>query len=228
MIPFKIVSLGSGDPENITVKALNTLNECDTIFAPSGEAVRMLHRLATHTNLLPKVKTFDIPMQKESSTADKVYHDVAKELLELQQNNMQTALVTIGDSGIYSSAHKVADILSKYGSEVEVLSGIPSFVEAMARFNQPLVEQGQNLTVLSSLKSTDELLILLEQNCVVVIMKLSLFQEEIKKFLKLYRYKFAYIEKIGAPDEFMTSDLSTLLTRQIPYFSIITIKPCLA
>lgn len=227
MNTIKIVSLGSGAPDNITLRAFSVLKESDVIFAPDGEAVRTIERLALFYDLIPKVRTFSIPMQKNPEAAHQVYQNVTDSIDSLVQEGKRVAIVTIGDAGIYSSAYKIANSLAKLGLDVEILSGVPSFVAGMSRFRSPLVEQGQNLLVFSSISSSDDILHGLKNNCVVVVMKLSLYGEMIKDLLKEHPYPFVYFENIGAPNEYMTSKLTQLCDRQFPYFSLITIKPYL-
>lgn len=225
MSSIKIISLGSGAPDNISLKAFSALKESDIIFAPSGEAVRVLERLKALEDLLPKVEQFDIPMKKDPRLAAEVYDKITQRLYDLYKKEQLVSLVTIGDAGIYSSAFKIVAELTKLGAEVEVLPGVPSFVAGMAQAMEPLVEQGQNLTLLSQVGSISDVVTPLANGSVVVIMKLSLYQESIKELLRHGNYQFIYMEWLGDEKQFLTSDLESFLPRTCPYFSIIVIKP---
>lgn len=225
MSSIKIISLGSGVPDNITLRAFTALKESDIIFAPSGEAVRVLERLKPLEDLLLKVEQFDIPMKKDPSLAVGVYDKVTQRLYDLYMKEQQVSLVTIGDAGIYSSAFKIVAELTKRGAKVEVLPGVPSFVAGMAQAMVPLVEQGQNLTLLSQINTPSDVLTPLANGSVVAIMKLSLYQESIKELLRQGNYPFTYMEWLGDEKQFLTSDLESFLSRTCPYFSIIVIKP---
>ena len=100
-----------------------------------------------------------------------------------------------------------------------------SFVAGMAQAMEPLVEQGQNLTLLSQINTPSDVLTPLANGSVVAIMKLSLYQESIKELLRQGNYPFTYMEWLGDEKQFLTSDLESFLSRTCPYFSIIVIKP---
>lgn len=225
MSSIKIISLGSGAPDNISLKAFSALQESNIIFAPSGEAVRVLERLKALEDLLPKVEQFDIPMKKDPNLAAEVYDKITQRLYDLYKKEQLVSLVTIGDAGIYSSAFKIVAELTKLGADVEVLPGVPSFVAGMAQAMKPLVEQGQNLTLLSQVGSISDIVTPLANGSVVVIMKLSLYQDSIKELLRKVNYPFTYMEWLGDEKQFLTSDLESFLSRTCPYFSIIVIKP---
>ena len=215
MSSINIISLGSGAPDNITLRAFTALKESDIIFTPSGEAMRVLERLKPLEDLL----------LKDPSLATGVYDKVTQRLYDLYKEEQQVSLVTIGDAGIYSSAFKIVAELTKRGAKVEVLPGVPSFVAGMAQAMVPLVEQGQNLTLLSQIDTPSDVLTPLANGSVVAIMKLSLYQESIKELLHQGNYPFTYMEWLGDEKQFLTSDLESFLSRTCPYFSIIVIKP---
>lgn len=225
MKTVRIISLGSGDPNNITLKALKALEDSDLIFVPNGEAVKVVTQLSRRYDLSDKLESFGIPMQKNPDAAAAVYHKISERIRLDSRPDKKFAIVTIGDAGIYSSAYKIVDILNSEDIRVEVLPGVPSFVVGMASARIPLIAQGENLAVLSEIQSEDHLLGLLKNGMTVVVMKLSIHQDLIKRILQKEHFTFIYMEKLGADDQFITCDLSELLDRHFPYFSIITIKP---
>lgn len=225
MSTIYIVSLGSGEPENISLKAFRALTQCDVIFSPNGEAIRMLERLDTSGQLMRNVVPLGIPMDKTNeSNATSIYISIADQIIDYRQRGKKIAVVTIGDAGIYSSAFKIINILNTYNIPYEVLPGIPSFVATMALAKCSLVAKNNNLSVLANIASESDILSLLKKGDTVVVMKLSMYQEMIKEVIRSKGFPFVYIENIGSREQFISTNREELMARTFPYLSLIILK----
>ena len=89
------ISLGPGDPELITLKALKALNAVDVIFCPgtkSGEgrmksrALDILRQLEVDET---KIRLFQVPMSRDRQEALCAYDRVCGEVLELVRSGLQ-------------------------------------------------------------------------------------------------------------------------------------------
>ena len=133
MIHF--VSLGPGDPELITLKALRTLREADYIYTPvpvsrkgrhASKAAEMMLSLGIREE---QIQLYDLPMSKDRDGALEAYEIVAREACEKQkvEPSARIAIVAEGDCGFYSSSlpsspAMAASVVSLCSSRSSVLS----------------------------------------------------------------------------------------------------------
>lgn len=223
MYPVQIVSLGSGAPDNITIRARRVLDEVDTIIAPGRAALLTISSLEDAERIMEKTVLKTCPMSRDREETLALYQSIAREISEMASSGKKVALLTIGDAGIYSTAQYVCDELDV---PYTVLPGVPSFVAAAAIANTSLVRQGDNFTVLSEITNASDIEIPLGRGEVVAVMKLSAHQELVKEIIYKGQYSFIYAEKMGNPDEeWFTEDFAELFDRECPYLSLIIIKP---
>lgn len=142
---FHIISLGPGDPDLITVKALKTLEKCDVIFVPvrlknlsweGSVAYKILS--GVDSKLESKFSPIYTPMSyNPDSWQDQV--EQIKQACEVKNN---VGFVTLGDAALYSSAYYLLNIIKeKYKSiyeNTEVVPGVTSISYASAKVKTPL------------------------------------------------------------------------------------------
>lgn len=225
------VSLGPGDPELVTLKALKTLQRADIIFCPGTQSVgKSTSRAKEILNAIgieeTKVRLFTVPMQKERGGAKQVYQDIANEIALLYHEGKSTAFVAEGDSGFYSSVHYIADKLEEAGINVRHVAGIPAFIACGALAGIHIVKQDERLSVLPSGATFEEIEKEIKAGRSVVMMKLSQQKEPIQKAIEtLQTAQFHYFENSGiAEKEFYSNDRDEILQRKFPYFSLLIIK----
>ena len=125
MIHF--VSLGPGDPELITLKALRTLREADYIYTPvpvsrkgrhASKAAEMMLSLGIREE---QIQLYDLPMSKDRDGALEAYEIVAREACEKQKTepSARIAIVAEGDCGFSS-----VSVVSSCSSKSSVLSSL--------------------------------------------------------------------------------------------------------
>lgn len=225
--PIEIVSLGSGQPEHITLRAYSSLLAADTIINPGKAAAEIVGRLPEGTALLSKSRQLDLPMRYDRSETLQAYRKVAEELSTLRSAGKRVALTTIGDTGTYSTAQYVCDELTQMGIPFNLSPGIPYYVSVAAQAGSYLMRQEEPLTVLSHQATAQDLATLLTQGHTVVVMKLSAVASEVKELLASHDdYSFVYAEHLGSPSlEWISSDYRAIADRPFPYFSLIIIRP---
>ena len=130
------ISLGPGDPELITLKALKALNAVDVIFCPgtkSGEgrmksrALDILRQLEVDET---KIRLFQVPMSRDRQEALCAYDRVCGEVLELVRSGKSVGITAEGDACFYSSAHYMYGQLAQAGFPVAMIAGVPAFIAA--------------------------------------------------------------------------------------------------
>lgn len=226
------VSLGPGDPELITCKALRILQEADIIFCPGtslpdgtlkSRAFSILEGLPVEE---AKIHFFAVPMSRNRAAAFQAYEEAGKALNHFVEAGKQVALVAEGDACFYSSAHHLFSCLQTAGITVEMVPGVPAFIAAGASAGLHLVKQQERLLVIPGEVHPEELEEALEREYTIVIMKVPLGEIPIRSFMKAHpACQYHYFEQVGGAGEFYTSQYAEIVNRTFTYFSILVILP---
>ena len=146
-IKLYMVSLGPGDPELVTIKALKALKNCGAICIPTKSADNSFKRSITHkivTRLMEEFG-FDKPILPIYSPMN-FKHDDWQYQVDIIQKGIKkygsVSFVTLGDSAIYSTVYYLLDIIKKQDKKLykksEVIAGITSFSYASSQVKKPL------------------------------------------------------------------------------------------
>ena len=222
------VSLGPGEPELITLKALKALQGADIIYCPGTQTKS---RSGDILQALPvdmeRVRLFHVPMSKDRTFANQAYDALCTEIASLVATGKNVAITAEGDSGFYSSVNYMFDKLASMNFPVTTVAGVPAFIAAGAISGLHIVKQEEKLVVLPGITTAEELDVLLSNGHVVVIMKLSQCTEEIHRFMqKSPCHEYHYYENVGTPDELHTTAYNDITRKDFPYFSLMIIRPC--
>lgn len=224
------VSLGAGRPEEITLRALRALQGADIIYVPTtghgrSRAKDCLEQLGL---ALDRVREVYIPMETDRCKAHEAYSALADEMAQHCAQGQQLAITTVGDAGIYSTVQRVASELSKRTVALEYVSGVPSFVAAAARCGVALVSGDETLVVHAHVEGVEALSAELAHGDTVVLMKLSRYAELLPALIarEQARSDFYYVENLGVRgEELLLTSPAEILAHQVPYFSLLIIKP---
>ncbi len=224
------VSLGTGDPELITLKGLKALQQADIIFYPGsvsdvGEkdsyALRILEQLPVD---LHKAKGYYLRMNGVEEEADRIYQEVYQEAIGEFNYGKSVVLVSEGDISFYST---FLYVLSKFRSTdipVQLIPGVSSLHHAAAAGLFPLGLKEEKIVIVPRLSSSQEIDTLLQKFDTIVIIKVRSVMQQLLQFLVDQSFQCLYAERLGTPEEFLLQDLRLLNDRNIPYFSLLFIK----
>lgn len=226
------VSLGPGEPELITLKALNALNNADVIYCPVTQAGdgQVKSRSSDILRQLPvdplKIRTFQVPMSRNREEALKAYDRVCLEILGLAEAGKSIAITAEGDACFYSSANYLYEKLNASGFPVDMVAGVPAFIAAGASVGLHLVKQQERLLVIPGDILVEELLETVVAKRTLVIMKVPLGESVLRPFIARHsELHYHYFEQVGTPEELILSDPAEILSRPFTYFSILVIMP---
>ena len=225
------LSLGPGDPELLTLKAVRILREADIVVVPVTETSdgTMKSRAADIIDewcATEKMQRYVLPMQRNREAVMQVYDRMCCDISEWYHDGHHVVVVVEGDVSIYASIHYVLDQLLQKNIPVVQEPGIPSLIAAAASAGLSLISQKQRLVVLPGDADIEELRRLLSSRHVVVVMKLSQCQQVLKDYLLQYPGAVChYFENVGTAEAFHTSVHDDILSRQMPYFSLCILFP---
>jgi len=142
-----MVSLGPGDIDLITIKALEALKNCNTICIPTKSkdnsfvksfTYKIVKQLMVRHSFTVNIIPVYTPMHFKK---DDWQYQVDILLAEL--NKVDTVcFVTLGDAAVYSTVYYLLNIIKQQDKKLydnsEVIAGITSFSNASARVKKPL------------------------------------------------------------------------------------------
>jgi precorrin-2/cobalt-factor-2 C20-methyltransferase len=230
-VSVTFLSLGPGDPELLTLKAIRLLKDADIVIVPAtrgtdGEVRSRAKDIIAEWCDENRLMVFELPMLRDCQAVSLVYDKICREVAEWYQKEKRVVVAGEGDVSIFASIHYVMERLKEKGIVVEQVAGIPSFIAAAAKAGISLASQHQRLIIIPGDANFEALEYWLNSNHVVVVMKLSQCQEEIKRLLKEHPNAVChYYENIGLADEYYTMENETILARSFPYFSLCILFP---
>lgn len=146
------VSVGPGDPELMTLKAVRIIKEAEVIALPHSERDKCTaYNIAVQA--VPEIEDKEflmipMPMTKDSKRLEDAHNAGAEAVEEKLEEGKTTAFLTLGDVTVYSSCQYIYQRVKADGYETELVSGVPSFCAAAARLDRPLVSGEERLHVI--------------------------------------------------------------------------------
>ncbi len=217
------VSVGPGDYELLTLKAVRIINEADIIAVPKtmGENNMALDIVKKAVDLSEKdIIYIDFPMSKGNTKVfDDNYDKIAGDLEIYLKNDKNIAFLNIGDVSIFSSFSYVGERVKKNNYDVQMIPGVSSIQGTAAKLGIPLVQRDESVLVVSGeSQNFDELLSL---NTNKVIMKGSKKIKDIKKICE--GSEIYAVENLGLASE-KVYDSKEALNDGAGYFTTIICK----
>lgn len=148
---FYAVSVGPGDPELITVKALRCLERTRVLAVPvNASGSRKAYHIAEQALDLREKEILEL---KTAMIKDKEklrnHHDAqAEEVKTYLDAGEDVAMLTLGDVSVYSTAMYLLERLEKVGYETQMIAGVPSFCAIASELGMSLTEMEQPLHII--------------------------------------------------------------------------------
>ncbi|HEY7110831.1 MAG TPA: precorrin-2 C(20)-methyltransferase [Nitrososphaeraceae archaeon] len=147
------IGCGPGDPDLLTIKAVNRLREAEIIFAPTskhGKPSIALSIVSKYINALT-TSTVDLifPMTKDKDLLIEQWKQNADRLAGAVLEGKNTVYLTVGDPSLYSTwIYMQREIIKNYGNiEIEIIPGIPSMFAFAAGAKMSLAEGDETLGI---------------------------------------------------------------------------------
>lgn len=148
---FYGVSVGPGDPELLTTKALRILAACPVIAAPrtaGGEQLALsIARQAvdlTGKELLPLAFSMD----RDEAVRKAAWQKAAGQVRAFLDRGRDVAMVVLGDVSIYATYCSLMELLQAEGYATEMIPGVTSFSAIAARLGMSLTTMEEPLHIL--------------------------------------------------------------------------------
>ncbi|WP_373479109.1 precorrin-2 C(20)-methyltransferase [Geminocystis sp.] len=225
------VSVGTGDPELITIKALKILQNTKIIAFPKGiHNQKGVAETIIQEYLQPHQQKLSLsfPYTLSQETLCVAWEKVSLEVWQYLKKGENVAFACEGDISFYSTFTYLALTLQKLHPEVKIerIAGISSPMAAASAFGLPLTMQEEKLVILPALYSLQELEFALDWAEIVVLMKVASVYAQVWDILaKRDLFNYAYlVEKATTNQEKIYTSLRNYPNLKLSYFSILIIS----
>ncbi len=225
------ISVGTGDPELITVKGLKILKRSPVVAFPAGiNGKSGIAESIISSWLKPEQITLSLefPYVQDQYILMRAWQSAADRVWEYIDQGLDVAFVCEGDVSFYSTFTYLASTLEMEYPEVVVKSipGVCSPLAAASVLGLPLTVRNQRLAVLPALYHVGELENVLRWADVVVLMKVSSVYPQVWQMLKEKDLlsRSWLVERATFPEQKIYRDLSLYPNLNLSYFSILVIE----
>ena len=145
------VSIGPGDHELITVKAMNIISECKYIATPhtgTGDSLA-LSIVSKATDLSQKeIMLLEFPMTKDKDILAESHKNAADSIAKILDEGEDVAMLNLGDVTIFSTFAYTMDQLLEKDYNVEVIPGVTSFCASASKLRIGLTTMNDPLHII--------------------------------------------------------------------------------
>lgn len=146
---FYAVGTGPGNPELLTLKAVNIIEKCQVIAAAeSGGRDNIALKTASDYIGGKEVVICDMPMIRDEVELGRIHDATSKQMAEILDEGKDIAFLTLGDPAVYSSAMYIFERVKALGYDAEMVPGITSFSASAAALGVSLCERAEPLHVI--------------------------------------------------------------------------------
>lgn len=130
------VSVGPGDPELMTIKAVRALEKCTVIAVPRSGADTLvaleIAKKAVPEILKKEILELSLPMTRNPQVLEEARDAAASTLISLLKTGIDVAFLTLGDASVYSTYMYLHQRVTAAGYPAQIIPGVPSFCAAAA------------------------------------------------------------------------------------------------
>lgn len=224
---FYGVSVGPGDPEHMTLKAVKILRRCDVIAAPTASKGRMLALEIAAANVDMAGKTvlpLRLSMTRAAEQRRTEYRKAAEDVAAYLDAGVDVAMVNLGDVSIYATYSYLMKLLRERGYETVMIPGVSSFCAAAAGLGVSLTEGNEPIHIVSGQGELGETLSL---SGTKVLMKSGRHLPDVLQELEERELldKSMLAQNCGLPGETLCHDLSEYTSDGGEgYFTLVIVK----
>ena len=224
------ISVGTGDPELITVKGLRLLQRSQVVAFPEGiNNKKGIAEKIISQWLKPQQITLalNFPYVRDEDIQEQAWQKAAQQVWQYLQQGDDVAFACLGDVSFYSTFTYLAQTIQQlYDAPVETVPGVCSPMAIASELKIPLTVNSQRLAILPAIYTIDELENVLDWAEVIVLLKVSSVYSQVWQVLQRRNlFKSSWIvEKATFPEGKVYSNLENHPQLQLSYFSVLMIQ----
>ncbi|MDX1441998.1 MAG: precorrin-2 C(20)-methyltransferase [Nitrosopumilaceae archaeon] len=232
------IGVGPGDPELLTVKAVNAIHNADVILCPASKEDRPSIALSVVSSLLDQSKNQEIiklifPMTKDQNILEETWKKNAKIMAEVVLSGKNAVYLTVGDPYLYSTwiyMHK--EIEKNFPSvKISVIPGIVSMFTFASKVGVSIAEGAEKVSIIPSCYDLTTVKEIAKNSETLVFLKDGRYFDQVVNLLREAGFPdnsiFAIGQDLGTKDEVIRKLTlgevnNGILTTK--YFSILVVK----
>ena len=218
------IGVGPGDPELLTLKAIDILKHAAVIAVPYSTPKQQSLALQTARDYIKpqtRILKLHFPMVKDEAVRQEHRLQAAEQIAEHLRSGEDVAFLTEGDPMLYSTfAYLLWHLEERF--PIEIVPGISSVMASAAQAHLPLATGDQRLAVLpANYENIDKLGAILALFDTVVLMKVHAVLEELIDYLaeKDLLAQAVLVERASAENCRVFTDLQSIERDQVSYLS---------
>ena len=220
------IGVGPGDPELLTVKAINAIKNSNVIIAPKTE--KKSDSLAL-TIAQPYIRA-DVEivyqtflMVKNFEDSPKIFEDNVAEILKYLREGKNVGFLTLGDPMFFSTYIYIFKLLKNYGVQIETIAGVPAFLAIAAKIGYPIAYGNDILSIVPATADNEKISDALKKSDAAVLMKVYKNFNEITEILNAENLSnnAVLVSRCGLEDEKISNDINSCKDENLNYLSTI-------
>jgi precorrin-2/cobalt-factor-2 C20-methyltransferase len=232
------VGCGPGDPELLTVKAVNAIKNADLIMCPTSKEGKPSIALSVVSSLLEHGKNQEIvnlvfPMTKDKDTLENTWQKNSQIIAKSVLSGKKVVYLTVGDPYLYSTwIYLHREISAKYPDiNISVIPGIVSMFTFASKVGISLAEGSEKMAVIPSCYDLTKVKEIAKNCDTMVFLKDGRYFDQVIQLLREAEFSddsiFAIGQDLDTDKEIvrkLTLGQVTKDTMTSKYFSIMVVK----
>ena len=232
------VGCGPGDPELLTVKAVNAIKSADVIMCPTSKEGKPSIALSVVSSLINHGKNQEIvnlvfPMTKDKDTLENTWQKNSQIIAESVISGKKVVYLTVGDPYLYSTwIYLHRELSVKYSDiKITVIPGIVSMFTFASKVGISLAEGSEKMAVIPSCYDLSKVKEIAKNCDTMVFLKDGRYFDQVIKLLREAEFSddsiFAIGQDLDTDKEIvrkLTLGQVTKDTLTSKYFSIMVVK----
>ena len=231
------VGCGPGDPELLTIRALNLIKEADIIFVPTSKLNKpsiALSIVEKYLNKTTEIINLIFPMIKDRDSLKEYWKKNAFEIAQMVRSGKKTVYLTVGDPSLYSTWIYIHKELKRnyHDIEIEIIPGITSIFAFAAEAKISLVEGDENLSIVPACYDLNKVKNTVKSSDTIVFLKDGRYFDNVIEMLSDTGFsddsKIAIAQDVSTQENILEikslKDIKGKKQSSSKYFSIMVVK----
>ncbi len=231
------VGCGPGDPELLTVKAVNAIKDAEVIMCPTSKEGKPSIALSVISSLIDEsqkqIVNLVFPMTKDKEKLAITWENNAKILAEMVLSGKKVIYLTVGDPYLYSTwIYLNRELETKYPQiKVKVIPGIVSMFTFASKVGISLAEGAEKMAVIPSCYDLSQVKELAKNCDTMIFLKDGRYFDQVIELLREAGFSENSIFAIGQDLDTDQEIVKKLTLGQVTdevfttkYFSIMVVK----
>ena len=234
---LSIIGTGPGDPQLLTLKAVEVIERCPVIIAPHGsksgsstalgivgEAVSLSGKTIVELHFpMKKIRTGHEPVPEILAA----WRHAAEQALFYLDQGLDVCFPTLGDPAIYSTGYYLYETICgiREDAKVKFVPGVAAMSSCSAALASPICLGDEMVAVVPATFSDERLRDVLEHFDTIVLMKVHRVMNRIVELLKNANLidRAVLVEKAGTSGEKTCAEIDRI-TEPPHYYSTIIVR----